>query len=541
MSGAKATPATTGGGGKWSQFAQETKALKEKRKLTIKVEPNAHPQPTTNAVAAAPTNARSNPTPPPSRFIKKAAPPPPVVPMDILDFHWSEVVYGHKRGGTQGYPPMIPLRNPTQGPMCITWKGGGTIPQSIGLQRTDNGKLRLTLQVDSVEERKACGRIYEELIASAMVHAKEWYPDTDIANYNDSVGRILSEVKAKPDGTGEYPPLASVNIDERDLVPKDLEHEPALVIMKDGGQKQEFDVLAVLGQRWEYMVWELQWLIIGVHKEKGYPYITLSRRLRRLHIAVDENSFHTVFPEDKERHDATECKRKHTTPQKLLEFSLKKDATIMPLVMKEKSASARVESKTGGDVILVLKGGGTLPFFVIDQNQQGDINFSFSVDSIEEEQKLDAIVDELRTHVVKERATYYPKSEMPDEFLKYTVKRLLGKKSDKPEHADFTRNMSCIIDTEKIGTTVSIIGGLGQAIMEPSRDALVGKRWEEAWIVLRSVYRQVEGDLFKVGFSKRLLYIKLAREMSDYTLSVAPPPAADATATADVSKRQRTA
>jgi len=505
---------------KWSTYAQATRAKKDAAEQN-KANNGAASASTTSGTS----NAFAAPTGPRAAGRGDAFPgvmrrtggfaQPSVVPVTAQAFTWQEVVYLSKTSGTVN---LIPLRNPTKGPLCIRFVGGGSIPHAIGLQINSYGQPHVTFTMDSPEEQRCMDLMHSGLCDDAIKYAEQWYPGETV-DATTLVGRILSEVKPKKDGGGEWPRLASANISENDLYAKDDREDPALIIVNENGQRI-YNLPDILAQKWTAMTIELKSLVLGHNEKTNQPHVSISRRIRRLNIAIDENAHHTVFPCDRVLHDKTECKRKHTIITPIAEFSLIRDAIIHDLKTKDKTTSARIEHKNGGDVVIKLTGGGTLPPFFCDVNRENKHVITVSIDNDDDEKRLDGIVEELRTIAIERRASYFPKSKDQDDLLKRCVKRVLGKKSDKPEHAKFSRAFGCITDLENLGTTVVIVDGNGEKITDPEQ--MKYQKWEELWFALRCTYMKVVGEFFEVGFSKRLIYLQLAREMSSYRLEEGP-------------------
>lgn len=512
------------------RFAAMAAANAEKKAKQPQKDANASTNHVHGTVAAAANIASA----PPARLVtrdKVAFALPPVSKIWIGDFTWPEVRYATRTRGVpvKGIPSMIPLRNASQGPMLIEYRRGGSIPQPIGLAPSRRGnKMRLTCTIHDLDERKATHRIYQDLQNELRFHCKEWFPNVEITNWEASVQRVLSEVKAKNDGSADWDQLASFAINPEDLEEKNGREALLQITMPgetEGTTKRLMDLNFLPGLKWETMTVELQYLIPGTNENEksehyGKPLLTLSRRVRRMFVTVDESLYHTVYPHEEAAHAALDCKRKHNQPMLATAFSLAQHAMIGPLTTKEQTTFCSLTNVGGGDIILMLRGGGQLPEFVISRNQHGDLVFSAGIDDPKEEQALDTIRDELKAYVVKKRHEFFPDSDLDDATLaKLMVKNLLGAKSKKPENAELPRQFNCIFDQAKIGTGVHIVDALGRPITDPDSQ-LKHHRWEEIWVHLKCLYRQTKsaGVLWETGYSRRLLYCKVAADMNDFVL-----------------------
>lgn len=513
-----------------AKFADMAKANAEKKKPVSGQTTTTTNGTTSTAVVVAPA--------PPARLVANK----PKVELRqapavwIAEFLWKEVRYATKTRGVpaKGVPPMIPLRSPTLGPMCVEFRRGGTIPQSIGISINKRGKMKLAITLDDLSEKTGLDRAWKDLVTELRFKYKEWFPNAEITHFEDSVGRLLGEEKPSKDGGEALPQLSSFSINEKDLYPIDEFHPPALQItttLPNGETKQVYDLNALPGQRWETMTAEFQFLVPGTSEKEGpmfgQPFLTVARRVRRLHFVVNEDSFHTVYPHQKATHDAAECKRKHNSPMLVTEFKLLEHTRIGSLQTKGQANFCSMVHVGAGDVIVKLVSGGTLPPFVISRNREGDLVFSASVEDPKEEQALDAIAQELKLWAVKNRNELFPGSDLPDEVIaKMFCKPLLGAKSKKPEYADLPRQVNMIFSEDKIGTTVHMLDSFGMPITDPMTQ-LPGKRWQEIWIHLRCLYDQVKtaGVLWETGFSRRLLFMQLAPSMDDWDLTSSEPSA----------------
>ncbi len=513
----------------WLKQAQENRAYSEKRKaakeagLPLPPPPNAKPKSgfpsasSTNGAAAALSGVRPN----------NGFKPPSVTPVALRDFSWaSDAQYGPKSNGKPGF---IPIRSPNGGPLCTKLSGGGQIPQTIGLKTTESyGKLRtrLNFTVDNEEERKGLDRIYRDVTAYVMNLAEKFYPGITEFDYAELVGRVLSEVKAKKTG-GEWPQLASVNIDPTSLFSDDARKEPLLKILNETTGSHVLNLNDVLGQKWTSMTIEWQLLVVGFTKIKDadgndtgkeLPLISISRRLRgHLYIAVDENQFHLVLPEDRTLHDASECKRKHVKVEDITTFRFLEHARVFELKQKDQAHTAFCEHVDGGSVIIKVCGGGSIPPFCLDTNMQGKLVLTVSIDNISDETAFDALSADLQTLVLSRRDEFFKKSTHTDETLRAFCNFIMNKKTPEAEAKGFSRGFGMIFDWEKLNTTCSIIDGMGQRINDPN--AIKGRKWKEIWFALRCIYVQKKSNSFEVGFSKRFVHMELQPDMESFVVN----------------------
>jgi hypothetical protein len=520
------------GNNSWVAMAKENRAYADKRKaakdagLPMPLAPNAKAKQSGFLPAAGRGaggivgNGGASAVAPPS--FARGFQRPNIVPVPLRDFSWNDVQY---QGQTTGKVKLIPLRNPTGGPMCTRLTGGGSIPFTIGLQTTQNydkPKTRMSFTVDDADERKSLERMHRDCTAYVMNIATRLYPGITEFDYSTLVARVLSEVKAKKDG-GEWPQLASVNVDPQSLFSEDARSDPLLQIINESTASQVFNLPDILGQRWTSMTIEWQFLVIGEgeHKETKakFPLISISRRLRgHMYITVDENQFHLVLPEDRAMHDASECKRKHVKVEPINTFRLLEHARVNSVQKKDKTRSARIEHIDGGNVVIKLCGSGTVPsLFGIDTNEQGNLVLTVTIESLTDEAGLDQLSVDLQTLALSRRDEYFEGSTMAGEFLKECIKPILNVRTPEAIKGGFARAFGCIFDYEKLNTTCSIIDGNGQRVTNP--EAIKGKKWKEFWFMLRCTYVQKKGNLFQVGFSKRFVHMELEPDMESFHVS----------------------
>jgi len=452
---------------------------------------------------------------------------PSAVPVALKDFSWASDVQYLPKTGKLG---IIPIRSPTNGPMCTRLTGGGTIPFAIGLQVRDAyGKesTNLTFTMDDAEERKAMERIHRDVTAYVMNIVTSLYPGITDFNYATLVGKVLSDVKSKKDGD-LWPQLASVKIDPETLFSEDTRKEPLLQIINESSSAKVLNLPDVLGQRWTSMTIEWRFLVAGMMKEKDaegketgveVPLVSISRRLRgHMYLKVDENQYHLVLPEDRALHDASECKRKHTKVEQISTFRLLEHARISEVKQKDQTNAARMQHMDGGDVVVCLSGGGSIPPFFLDTNREGNLVLSFCVESKSDEDGLDTLSKDLATLALSRRDEYFKKSVHSDDTLRACCKMVLPKKTEEAEAAGYARSLSLIFDHEKLNTTCSIIDGLGQRISNPND--IKGKKWRTLWFSLRCIFvKKVAGSLFEVGFSRRFIHVELQPDMESFVLN----------------------
>ncbi len=450
---------------------------------------------------------------------------PSLVPVPMRDFTWSDAVYGTKSKGTDTC--FIPIRSPSGGPLCTTLTGGGKFPLAIGLKTTEGykGKMRtrVNFTVDDPEERKALERIPRDVLNYVVNIVDKLYPGYVFQDYTTLVGRVLSEVKPKKEGGGEWPQLASVNTNPDDLFSANTNQAPVLKIINEGTGSQVFDLRDILDQRWKSMTIEWQLLVVGWTEDKETkvksPLISISRRLRgHMYITVDETSHHYVFPEDEVLHEESECKRKHTIPISISRFRLLEHAKVFEVKQKDQTHSARIEHIDGGNVLIKLTQGGTIPnMFYLETNQQGNLVLTVAIDGPEDEAGLDQLTKDFITMVLERRTEYVKTSTISDGTLSDGVKSILPEKTPNAEKGGFSRSFPCIFEYEKLGTACKIVDSIGQPITDPEK--IRGKKWQEYWFTLRSTYVKKNGKLFEIGFSKRFVYLKLQPDANDFIIN----------------------
>jgi len=237
---------------------------------------------------------------------------------------------------------------------------------------------------------------------------------------------------------------------------------------------------------------------------------------------VDDSLAHLLFPEDRDTHDKN-CKRPHHVPIPVTEFNLKKHMIIGDLVKREQTLSAKVSGKEqGGDMLLCLNQGGTLPPFVVSWNELNkNWKFAFSVESPAEEQALKDIYAQFQNHIAERRQHFLAKRSEDDAWCKSQCKQLLSKPSEDEKYADYARNMSVIFEPGKEGAFLRMIDAAGNPFSNPEQE-LPGRRWAEIWIHVRSVYKKTAGNNYEIGFSMRLVYMRLAADKSDFVLASRP-------------------
>jgi len=431
------------------------------------------------------------------------------------------VIYGKKSNGD---PQFIPIRSSTNGPMCTTLTGGGTFPQAVGLKISEGfkgkTKNRLSFTVDDPEERKSLERIQRDVLAYAVNIVEQLYPGYQFQNFSTLVAPPMGEVRSKKDGAGEWPQLASANANPEDLFSANYNQPPLLQIISEKTSKAVTNLPDILDQQWKSMTIEWQFLVVSWKEDPKTkikaPCISIARRLRgHMYIAVDETRHHLVFPEEEAGH-ATECKRKHTIVEPISKFSLINQARIFEVKQKDQTQTARVEHMEGGNLLIKLTEGGTIPNFFLEPNQQDKLVLSVCIDGANDEAGLDRLSKELQTIVLLRRDEYAKKSTLTDDTLKQCVKPILNPTTPAAEAGGFSRSFACIIENDKLGSACRIVDSFGQSILDPEK--LRGKKWDEYWFTIRSTYVKKVAQLYEIGFSKRFVYMKLQPDTNDFVI-----------------------
>jgi len=425
---------------KWSSLAQKNQKRKDDKDKGIVAAPKEW-TPRNNANAA--------------RFVRKQTNAPIAVPIALREFNFStHMQMEPKRGGkpagpsTNGrdIPPMINLRNPTQGPLCVTATGGGSIHPQFGVSISEYGQTRMQITFDDPVERNAWTMLASDLGKWLEQHAKECYPEEIILKGVTHINPILSEAKPKPGGpaAGMYEQLAAFNINDFDLLSAHG-RAPELVIL-DENKRPITNFQQLPGTRWTFLTIELQRLILGRNQKKGElptPLVTLNRRVRALDIKTDETIPHFLFPEDVDVHNAETCKRPHHVPIHAKDFVLSKHMRIEELKKMEGAGGTEGAKVTGGEqggeVLIKLCGGGTLPPFVVSWSEKNkNWRVSLPVESKLEEDALDSMYEQFQNLVVENRNKFFPRKKEDNAWVRSQCKKILGKvsRAGVPEYSD---------------------------------------------------------------------------------------------------------
>ncbi len=430
---------------------------------------------------------------------------------------------------------FMSITTPGGAPLCTTLTGGGCFPPTFAVKLNENEQsapsARVTFTVDDPEERSAMERMHADIVEYAVNNIAMLFPDdyTKYESYEDFVPYVISPVKAKKTGDGDWAQTASASVPLADLESSMFGSTPLLEVFdEETGNKIDY-FPDIAGQRWKKMTIEWKFFIVGWKEDRKTkiksPNFAIYRRLRgKLIVTPDLTIPHLIYPEDAERHETSGCVRPHTKVMPVSQFVYfdkerpeRQTVRTGEVTMKDMAQTARVVNATdGGPVVIELNGGGTIPPFFLEPNLQGKLKFSFTVEDPDDEKCLNDVSSQLLALVTDRRSEFLGESDCKDESIYLFVKELLSKKTKNMVKGGFSRAIGLIFDDQNYGTTSRIVDCVGNEIKDPQE--LRGKKWSTLWFTISSVYIQTEGQMFKIGFSRRFTYMKLAPDSDQYVM-----------------------
>lgn len=452
-----------------------------------------------------------------------------VASIPLRDLTWSEVKIGKcsilKDRAQTGLlqSKIVSLSNAAGLPLIIAANGGGLIPEGVGVKTKKNKDDEYTVSatIDNDVEHNALVKFCDDMFVWIAEEAPKHYPPATLIT-EANVVRFFCKPRPKIAGGADcWPSTIRAKAKKQDLVSSDSRLSPNLIITTD--TEDHLSIIPHLsGMRWTEMKIELASILFGWKEDSEtklqVPAIYVVANMRRMTVKEDPEQCHYVFPHQQAEHDAHPCIRKHhrATPIADVRLSNPTEYIVFPLVKNKLTRNARIQRADGSKVLIELNGGGTIPYFAINKNQNNQYTWTFSVRNPDEVESCDQFTDDINTNIIlPNRATYYPKTT-DDVNPKFFLKPFLKDLTDEAKEKNSDRSITVIFDPKELGTSLMIVDENGKLVLDA--ETLSGRTWAKIVVAVYGLYVNSKGKLFEAGITKRLIYAELAPEVTTYNI-----------------------
>ena len=202
----------------------------------------------------------------------------------MIDFDFDKDVIFLPMQKRDGFNSIKVYNKHTDGPLLLSFTGGGFVNKKFGVSPNMFGNLTVTFDLNNAEEYEACNRLHVALCNYAIKNRKQWFPECTGSDelLRECANKTVAAPKQKKDADGMWNAKFKAMTEENSGMPNAAGKRVFNAKSTDGTQIS--NLMDLSGRKWEKAVVEISSIYTGNKHSFG-----LSKRMRAIKVLPSQD------------------------------------------------------------------------------------------------------------------------------------------------------------------------------------------------------------------------------------------------------------
>ena len=217
-----------------------------------------------------------------SKKQKKSNQPKQII--KISEFDFAKDVKFLPMQKREGFSSIKVYNKHTDGPLLVSFNGGGFLNNKFGVSPNMFGNLTVTFDLNDDDEYKACSKLHDDICNFAVANRKEWFPTCVGSDelLRECGNKTVAHPKQKKDADSMWNAKFKAMTEENSGMPNAGGKRVFNAKSTDGTQIE--NLVDLNGRKWEKTVVEISCIYTGSKNSFG-----LSKRMRAIKVIPAHN------------------------------------------------------------------------------------------------------------------------------------------------------------------------------------------------------------------------------------------------------------